>query len=447
MTVVCLWQLRNVAGSAGPAAGPGAGAELGAALLERAPRIKIESGGKDNPDDTLVWADARGLRGASLAEALLGTLRKQGCAAPLAGVAATPAAAEVAARYVAHAAAPLVEVPPGEDRAFLAPRPLDVLRPAPDLLALLDGSGLERCEELAALDQASVELRFGAEGVGLWRLARADDRRLLFGPAPRPLPHASLEWTDYELEDPERLLFVVNRLVQQVCGALHELGQGARTFTLAFALARGGKIEQPFNPSRPSADPRAWLRLIRSGLERLRLPEGAVGVALHVDAVLPSGSVQGDLLDRGFASARAAAEALARVVDRDGRLVTPSNTRHPLLSRRTEWLEQEPALVWARPQIGPGDTLPELALHLFPEPEPVEVETTDRRGFLAPVRYRGADGWHDLLTASGPDCISGGRWAEGWAYELYCCVRADGELVQLGRDARRDRWELQGAWR
>jgi hypothetical protein len=441
MTVICLWQLGSAAGSM-PAA-----TELGTALLERAPRIKIESGGKDKSGEAIAWADARGVRGPSLAETLLGILRKQGCAAPVAGVATTPAAAEVAARYVAGAAAPLAEVPPGEDRVFLAPRSITVLRPPPDLLALLDGTGLERCQDLAALDQAAVELRFGAEGVALWRLARADDRRLLFGPAPRPLPHASLEWTDYELEDPERLLFVVNRLVQQVCGALHELGQGARTFTLAFALARGGQVEQPFNPSRPSADPRAWLRLIRSGVERLRLQEGAVGVALRVDAVLPSGSVQGDLLDRGFANARVAEEALARVVDRDGPLVAPSNTRHPLLSRRTEWLEQEPALVWARPQIGPGDTLPELALHLLLQPELVEVETTDRRGFPAPVRYRGADGWHDLLTASGPDCISGGRWAEGWAYELYCCVRADGELVQLGRDARRDRWELQGTWR
>lgn len=442
MTVVCLWQLGSAGGGALPA-----GADLGAALLERAPRIKIENGSRNNPADAIAWADARGLRGASLAEALLGILRKQGCTAPLAGVATTPAAAEVAARCVASVAAPLAEVPPGEDRAFLAPRPLAVLRPAPDLLALLDGAGLERCQELAALDQASVELRFGAEGVALWRLARADDRRLLFGPAPRPLPHASLEWTDYELEDPERLLFVVNRLVQQVCSALHELGQGARTFTLTFALARGGQVEQPFNPSRPSADPRAWLRLIRSGSERLRLPGGAVGVALRVDAVQPSGSVQGDLLDRGFASARVAEEALARVIDRDGPLVAPSNTRHPLLSHRTTWLEQEPALVWARPQIGPGDTLPELALHLLPRPELVEVETTNRRGFAVPVRYRGADGWHDLLTASGPDCISGGRWTESWAYELYCCVRADGELVQLGRDARRNRWELQGSWR
>ncbi|HET7600838.1 MAG TPA: hypothetical protein VFK09_11125 [Gemmatimonadales bacterium] len=435
MSIVCLWAPEP--STAAPGVG---GAELGARLLERAPRVRVECGA------ARVWADARGLHAGSLADALLPVLRAHGWQAARAGVASTPVAAGVAARYLAGESA-VVVVPTGEDRAFLAPHAVALLDPAPDLQALLDGAGIERCGELAALDRESVELRFGAEGAALWRLARADDRRLLFGPAPRPLPHASLEWTDYALADPERLLFVVNRLVRQVSAALHELGQGARTFTLVFSLARGDAVEHPFNPSRPSADPRAWVRLIRSGLERLRLPDGAVGVALRVDAVLPSGSVQGDLLDRGFASARVAEEALARVLDRDGALLLAEHTRHPLLRRRTRWLEQEPALVWARPQIGAGDTEPELALHLLPAPEPVEVETTDRRGFAVPVRYRSRDGWHELLTASGPDCVSGGRWGEAYAYELYCCVRADGELVQLGREVRAGRWELHGAWR
>ncbi|HEX5386724.1 MAG TPA: hypothetical protein VFW66_08505 [Gemmatimonadales bacterium] len=457
MTVVCL---TNLGIPTGAASGAEAGApdraervtervaELGTLLLERAPRVRMEAGTDRGQRPALVWADARGLEARSLAEALLGLLRAGGVAAPRAGIASTPVAAEIAAR---HPAPPpdsaVIEVPPDEDRAFLAPQPLAVLGPEPDLLALLDGTGLERCGDLAALDQASVEVRFGAGGVALWRLARADDRRLLFGAAPRPLPHASLEWTDYTLHDAERLLFVVNRLVGSVCTALRQLGQGARAFTVSFALVRGQPVEHTFRPSRPSADATAWVRLVRHELERLRLPDGATGIAVRVDAVDAATSVQGDLLDRGFATAREAEAALARVLERDGVLLLPESTRHPLLRRRTRWLEQEAALVWARPQLGPGDTEPALALHLLAEPEPVEVETADRRGFAVPQRYRDAEGWHDLLAASGPDCVSGGRWTEAYAYELYCCVRADGELVQLGRDARRGAWELHGSWR
>ena len=75
------------------------------------------------------------------------------------------------------------------------------------------------------------------------------------------------------------------------------------------------------------------------------------------------------------------------------------------------------------------------------------METTPREGFTAPVRYRGRDGWHALVSAAGPDCLSGGRWDTAYACEAWCCLRADGELVQLCRDARSGRWEVHGLWR
>lgn len=436
MTCVCLSSFGT------PTGADARHAELAALLLAYAPRVRAEG------PHSLIWADARGLHARSLAEALLSVLRTQGCSAPRAGVAHAPVVAMVASCFGDPAAA-IIEVPPGEECRYLAPFPLTVLNPAPDLASLLDGVGIERCGALADLAREDVEVRLGPEAVALWRLARADDRRLLFGPAPRALPHAALEWTDYELRDTERLLFVINRLAGSVTGALHELGQGAQAFTLTFMLARGGMVEHPFHPSRATADQRSWIRLIRHALERERLPDLVSGIALRVDAVLPSESVQGDLLDRGFATARDAEAAMARVLDQGATLVTPTTTRHPLLRRRTRWREQESALVWARPQLGPGEIEPELLLHLLSEPEPVEVETVDRRGFAAPVRYRDREGWHEMVTASGPDCVSGGRWEgeEAYAWELYCCVREDGEMVQLGRDARSSRWMLHGTWR
>ncbi|MGE5686464.1 MAG: hypothetical protein ACM34D_03075 [Gemmatimonadota bacterium] len=429
--------------------------ELAQALLERAPRIRAE-GGQDGTAGAesrpIIWADARGLHARSLADTLLSILRAHGCVAPHAGVAATPIAARVASLHAESAraessSAPIVEVPPGADRDFLAPLPLTVLEPGPRLLNLLEGTGVERCGELARLDQASVELRFGAEGVALWRLARADDRRLLFGPPPPPLPHASLEWTDYVLRDPERLLFVINRLAGSVTAALRELGRGARTFTLVFSLDRGGTVEHAFHPSRPNADQRTWMRLIRDELERLRLPDAVTGVALRVDAVLPSASVQGDLLDQGFATAAVAETALARVLDERSRLLTPLGNRHPLLRRRTVWREEPAALVWCRTELRGSDVEPRLALYLLPEPEPVEVETVARRGFAVPARYRDRAGTHELIGAEGPDCVSGGDWDESFAVESYCCVRADGGLVRLARDARSGGWTLEGEWR
>jgi len=76
------------------------------------------------------------------------------------------------------------------------------------------------------------------------------------------------------------------------------------------------------------------------------------------------------------------------------------------------------------------------------------VATADRRGFEAPLRYRGQDdGWHELVSASGPDCVSGGQWDDPYACELYCCVRRDGAIVLLSRDARDGEWQEIGEWR
>lgn len=431
MTFVCLSIPPSPTGGA-------RAAEVAARLLELVPRVRVTD------PATFVWADARGLPARATAERVLDAGRAADAGARV-GVAGTPIAAEVAAR---HGAASLVEVPAGEDRAFLGPLPLRVLAPAPELRRLMVGAGVERCRDLAGLDGGAVEIRFGAEGIALWRLARADDRRRLFNPMPTALPEASLEWTDYTLRDPEQLQFVVNRLAGSVTDALKERGQGAREVTLLFHLANRQTVERPFRLARVNADARTWMRLLRNGLEELRLPDAVTGVRLRVDAVAPSESSQGDLFDRGFATAEAAEAALARVVDEGSALVTPETSRHALPRRRTRWIERPPALVWARPQISPEDTTPSLALHLRPRPEPVEVETCDRRGHQAPLRYRARDGHHELVTASGPDCVAGGQWEdEPHAFELYCCVRMDGEIVLLARDARSGEWEVAGDWR
>ena len=430
MTFVCLWSPDAPTAAA-------SATELAAALLRHTPRLVAKRPG-------LVWADGRGLDARALAPALLGALRGAGGGVSRAGIAATPIAAEVAA---VHGADEITLVAPGEDRAFLAPWPIAVLEPPRELLPALGGTGIECCGDLARLAREAVEVRFGPLGLALWRLSRADDVRPLFQPVPRALPHASLAWSEYLLHDSERLLFVVNRLAGSVCEALHGLGEGATAFTLSFALANGQTLDLPFHPSRTSADQRAWMRLMRDALDRLQLEDGVTGLTLTVDAVRGSECVQGDILDRGFASAGAAAEALARVLDGDGAALRPERTRHPLARRRTRWIEEHPAFIWARPQIGAGDTDPEIALYLLAEPEPVAAETVDRQGFAVPIRYRDQSGEHELVAASGPDCISGGQWEEAYAYEAYCCVRADGELVQLCRDAVGGAWKVEGVWR
>ena len=347
---VCLWSpvWRTVADSL---------ADLSPALLTVAPRVVTEErrGG-------LVWVDARGLDAEHIARSALEVLRGLGLSNVRVGMGTAAIVAEVWAatgngeqgtgnQQGTGNGEQGTETPnprrttvpsslfPVPSLGFL---PISVLEPDPPLTVLLDGIGVETCGDLAALEGESVEVRLGAEGVRLWKLARGDDDRLIFAPIPRELPHASLEWSDYTLTDTERLLFSVNALLGTVCEKLIERGSLAREMTLALKLANGATLSNGIRAGRSTASRKTWLRLARAHLERMVLPAGVVGLTLHAATVVTDEGNQGDLFDRGFATAAVTEAALASLAEEQGNVVVvPENTAHPLVERRTKWLERD----------------------------------------------------------------------------------------------------------
>ncbi len=88
-----------------------------------------------------------------------------------------------------------------------------------------------------------------------------------------------------------------------------------------------------------------------------------------------------------------------------------------------------------------------MTLQLLAEPREIRVETELRRDHGIPVRYhdRGA-GWQQVVSAAGPDRLSGGMWEDAYAREYFRVVTDSGLLVWLFRDARRGTWYLHGWW-
>src|SRR5690606_35687828 len=229
----------------------------------------------------------------------------------------------------------VVAVERGKDREFLAPLPLAVLEPDAHLAALLEGVG------------------FGPEGVGLWRRGRADDARPLFGRVPPARPHASLDFVDYVLTDPARLVFTANALLGGLCDGLRARGEHARRMTLALPLANGQTWRCVLRPARPPASRAAWLRRSRTELERVTVPEAVTGVALEVGATEAAAVRQGDLFDHGFATAEAVEQAVARLIESQGDVVVrPASDAHPLAERRTRWVALDPTDAAAPPAPG-----------------------------------------------------------------------------------------------
>jgi len=409
-------------------------------LLGVAPRVMLGANG-------IVWADARGMSAESLARDLLDVLHEKGVEKVRASISLTPVCAEVAAR---HGNGGLVTISRGTEREYLAPYPVGVLEPSLALSRMLDGIGVESCGDLAGLDLESVEVRFGAEGARLWRLSRADDSRRIFASMPRALPTASLDWVDYTLKEGERLVFIINALVGNITTELKSRGECAREMTMIFSLANCETYEHALRPARSTASHKAWMRLIRSHLERILLPDGVVGITIRVESVTGELERQGDIFDRGFATAHAAEETIAQLLDDQGAVVvTPRNTQHPLIDRRTEWISQEPSQASARIQLRErvvkATAAPRLTLQLLSEPRRVAVKTRRRRDHDLPVEFRDKH-WMQIISAAGPDRVSGGRWTEPYAREYFRCVTDDGMMIWLYRDARLDEWYLHGWW-
>ena len=402
---------------------------LPAELLAIVPRITLA--------DEAVWADARGLPVHATAHALLARAQACGLSDVRVGVDVVPIVAELRAKAAAAGTV--------DDCTAIEPLPLRLICDDDRLLTLLEGVGVRHCGDLAALDREAVEVRFGADAVQLWQWSRGEDTRRVFTTSPSERLHASTDFIDYVVTDPERLIFVANALFTTVCDQLRERGEHARRIRLTLTLANQTSWQRTIRPARPTASRAVWLRLTRTLLEKLTVPDAVTGVLIEVEATEPAAAVQGDLFDVGFATASALESAIGRLIELQGNiLVKPVSSQDARVEKRTEWqVDELSTKVLADVSAASGP--PELRLQLLPEPREVLVETVQRRDHVVPVRYRDRQ-WRQIVTVAGPDRISGGKWEESYAREYFRAVIVDGGLVWIYRDARTDKWYLQGQW-
>lgn len=407
-------------------------------LMDEVPRVAIER------ERGIIWADVRGLPGVRIAESLRARLG-DGVRAGLAGV-------PIAAEGLARSGEGVRKVEAGQEAKAIAELPLTLLTREERLLALLEGVGIRNCGELATLTAEAAEVRFGSAGTALWRLARAEDPRILFRPIPPQLPHASIDFVDYAVRDAEGLVFTLNALLEQICATLNQRSHRARRLVLTFHLSDGSQSEKILRTARPTADQGLWLRRIRTVLEKVQLGDTITGVSLQANSLEGVSALQGDLFDRGFSTASFVEEAVARLMDLyQGLFVRQTRTDHPLAERRTQWVDLTPPEAAATRTAASenddqvGDLPPALQLQLLNDPRPIRVESRGRRDHALPVRFQSEDRWQHL-TAAGPDRISGGHEEAPYAREYFRCVSESGAMLWIYRDALEDSWYLHGWW-
>jgi nucleotidyltransferase/DNA polymerase involved in DNA repair len=261
-------------------------------------------------------------------------------------VAALGARGEAPVRAGSPVRAPVI-VPPGDEAAFLAPRPSGLLTSDPDVRARLLRFGLRRIGAVAELPRSALIARFGEEGARLHARARGEETEPF---RPRHAPERLALGLPIEppVEELEALRFLLHRLVAALTGQLTGRGLAAdrAILTLELDLAFAPRdtpqrleVEQRF--PEPTADPDAIERLLFARLEREPPPAAVARLGLELRGTVPAAGQQLPLFVPQAARTARLGWQLARLAltygeDRVRRVVV-TDPEAPLAEDRWTW--------------------------------------------------------------------------------------------------------------
>ena len=273
-------------------------------------------------------------------------------------------------------------IPIGGCAQYLAPAPLGLVPMEDELRSGLQALGLRTVGALAALEAGDVERRWGADGLGAWRLAHGDDPRRPGLVRVEAARSASVELPG-PAESTEPVLFVLRALLERLVRELVQDARAAASVAVTLVLdagrqwpldedagdgplgdgpllsalppepvpatAHGPHVPRPSSlasrapspltpasllavphrtitrearPARPLARLEPLFDQCRALLERWSIPAPVIGVTVSIPATAPLAADQGDLLIPSWRDAAMNADAvftrLRAALDPDG---------------------------------------------------------------------------------------------------------------------------------
>ena len=343
-------------------------------------------------------------------------------------------------------------VPRGTSGKALAPLPLQALEGVDAVRDSLGAFGLASLGEVAGLEPAQVVARLGAKGLRAQRLARGeDDARFLPAPVSELVEEVRILETPAESVEP--LLFVLKGTLDVLCARLRGRGRAAVRLTLTLLLEPDGPQAVPLVLSRPSAESKLLLDLVRHRLEDLRLPAPVATVVLTVDESCEDRGPQRVLgaMPEGDAGLESVLARLATALGPEA-LSSPmaADNHRPEAARSLVPFRPPPAEqgLQAEARRAPSAEPPvdarsrERPVRLFPEPAVLPVDVGPA-GELRGARLLGRR--RAVLGLAGPERIGGQWWTPTPFARDYYRVHFEGlGPAWVFRDARDGRFYLHG---
>jgi protein ImuB len=310
-------------------------------------------------------------------------------------------------------------IPEGREAEILGNLPLSLLSLPVEFLETLRRWGVHTCSEFAALPEIAVIERLGQKGKQWHRLARGSDLRSLI---PRDFPSKFEECLDldFPVDLLEPLLFVLNRLLEQLCLRLRMHVLAASELTITLTLEPGdsrGKSRDLLQHIRtlrlpvPVKEAKFLLKLLQLDLQAH--PPVAPVTKIHIVAVPTRSRTRQLGLFLPLSPEPEALEiTLARIENTvgEGRVGAPAllDSHRPSAFQQNRFVLRE-----AADESAAAGTQPiHAALRIFRPPLPAKVELNEQRP--ATIVCEGAR--KTVLAHAGPFRAKGGWWSESpWA--------------------------------
>jgi DNA polymerase IV len=224
----------------------------------------------------------------------------------------------------------LVVVPPGREAAFLAPLPVSRLWGVGRVTAAeLEALGIQTIGQLASLEPAALEARFGSAGPALAALARGQDDRSV-EPFAAPKSMGAEETFGADHRDVDRLRATLRAQAERVARELRSEGYAGKVVTLKIRFADFSTFTRAHS-GEPTQD---GLRIYQEAcrlFDRVRLDQPVRLIGLSVSGLGAAGQGQLPLFGPDAARQERLGRALDRLAERfGGNAVRPAS----LLGRR-----------------------------------------------------------------------------------------------------------------
>lgn len=349
------------------------------------------------------------------------------------GIAANAHAAMAAAKGFAG----LTVIPPGEEGRVLSSLPIHLLAPEEELKETLSSWGIHSFADLAALPETGIAERLGSAGVRLRQLARGMAARPLIPSMDAVAFEAGLD-LEHGVDLLEPLLFVLSRLLNQICGALTTHALAANEMELRLRLDSQPDFVRTIRLPFATREAQTFLKLLQYDLSAH--PPGAPVIHVHLKATpVHPRIVQGGLFVPLAPQPEKLEMTLARIsaIVGEGNAGTPEllDTHRPGAFRMKRFEAKEadaPASVECAE--------PRLAIRLYRPPLPAFVSLAS--GHPDRIRARGVQG--NVTAYAGPWRTSG-DWItpDPWSDDEWDVALSVGGVYRLRLQAAKE-WFVDG---